>query len=568
MANQRLVASAALALALAPLSAWGTAQDAGTTTPASLPVLHTLDLGGEMAWYYQSDVGLLLVFAEGRLHRVDLLSAGAPRLDPIPFPSLEDRGAVVPLARTGILLLPSAPSGLIPRTDDTNPERENSSYAIDTVAGTYLWEAAPLPAVNIAFSFPDMGLAVIRSMADAGSVLAVDVLTGQRRWTHDLRATMIWIDRPWVRLITGSDLLTIDIATGEIVRRDEVAFEDRGYALWQDGVFLDWKNRNVKALTLPPPPPAEAAPAKPLWEFKAGGYMIDACIKQGHCSIDRVADNRLLVRSATHYELVDVRTGKVVLDARRGGFAAEPSLSPGGAYVAVAGGDELRVLDGTSGEMLHEIPYPKGGEGLKLSRFLRWLADDVAVVVFPDKDGDPRRMSAFSCSQGKLLWTLALPDGADYFLTSQQRASLIGRIALSLVATAASVSSPMSIGGTSYAVILVPSLDLSPALGPGLAGGADASSGTAAPLLVGAQKRFEACRKRSADEGLGRTHYVIGPKGKYDVLEIDRTTGATRVIGRHEATKVHGIALFPAFDVGLSLEDERRVVRILDLRGK
>lgn len=37
--------------------------------------------------------------------------------------------------------------------------------------------------------------------------------------------------------------------------------------------------------------------------------------------------------------------------------------------------------------------------------------------------------------------------------------------------------------------------------------------------------------------------------------------------GRYEAAEVHGITVFPAFDAGLSVENDGLVVRLLDLRG-
>ena len=49
---------------------------------------------------------------------------------------------------------------------------------------------------------------------------------------------------------------------------------------------------------------------------------------------------------------------------------------------------------------------------------------------------------------------------ADYALTGKQRARLISRIALSLVATAASASNAWSVGGTSYYAVFVPNLDV------------------------------------------------------------------------------------------------------------
>ncbi len=564
MHTRHSLASIVLIAALCALPAHAAGDVA---TEPLLPVLRTLDLGAELAWYYRTDVGMLLVSAGDRLHRVDLLVPDGPALEPIELPKVSERGSVVPISRTGLLLVPSAPAGLAPHGEGQGVGRARSSYAIDTLSGRLLWEADPIPAVNLAFSLPDRGIAVIRSLEGEGSVLAVDLLTGGRRWTHELWASMIWIDEPFVRFVSSRELLTVDLGSGEIVRRDPLEYSGSAYAISQEGVLLDRDGREITASSLPPPPPAEQTPAKPLWTFKAAGYMVKKCVDAGDCSVDRVGDDRLLVRSAGHMELLEIRSGKVLWMVKHGPFTAHPQLSPSGGYIAMPMKHELRILDGETGELRWEVEYPKGDEGLKLSKFVSWLADDVAAVVFPDTHGYPRRMSAFSCSQGKLLWTLVLPDGADYFLTAEQRARLIGRIALALVATAVSASNPMSIGGAEYAVVLVPNLDVSTPPQAGPSTGLDAGTAGGEQPFQAAQLRFEACRERSAEQGLGRTHYVIGPKGRYEILEIDRDTGALRTIGRYEAAKVHGITVFQAFDVALSLENDGRIVRLLDLRG-
>jgi hypothetical protein len=419
------------------------------------------------------------------------------------------------------------------------------------------------------FTYPDEGFVAYRSLDEEGSVLAVDLRSGKKLWEHATPVSVVWTDGPHIRLLTGSSLWTVVARTGEVVRRDAMPDlgKARAHALPKEGVFIAWKHRQLEAFSLPPPPPAEPAPPKPLWSFESAGGVLEGCIKVKSCDINWVGPDRLLVDSAGHLELVRITTGERLWDIKRSVLMARTKVSPDLSFVANPKGDELVVFDGASGKEIHVIPYPKGDEGSNLSKYARWLTNDVVITVFPTKEGAPRRMSAFSASQGKLLWTVVLPDAPDFKLTSEQRGMLFGRILLSLVMTAASVSNPMSVGGANYAVVVVPSLDVSSSLSADSTmarGEAEQGNRTDLPFAEAAA-RVAAVRSKTSVEGPGRAHYVVGEGERFEVLEIDRRTGDLRATVRYEAPKVHSIVPFTAFDRALSIESDNRRVRILSL---
>ena len=145
--------------------------------------------------------------------------------------------------------------------------------------------------------------------------------------------------------------------------------------------------RPSAASTVTAAPPATAETPRKLWEFKAGSPMVGLCIKAGNCSISRAGDDLLVVTSAKKHELLRLTTGELIALAKKGMFGAPVSVSPSGRYIASALSEKMRILDGGSGELVHEIAYPKGGEGMKSLRYMSWPSDDLVMTVFPDKKG-------------------------------------------------------------------------------------------------------------------------------------------------------------------------------------
>jgi hypothetical protein len=62
-----------------------------------------------------------------------------------------------------------------------------------------------------------------------------------------------------------------------------------------------------------------------------------------------------------------------------------------------------------------------------------------------------------------------------------------------------------------------------------------------------------------------RTHFVIGQRGDYDILEIDLRSGEVRTAARLTADKVHAIAPLTALGVALTVENNNRRLQVIDL---
>ena len=524
--------------------------------PPAAEVLATLDFAAELRWYYRNDVGILLIYADDKIYGLDLLADTPTPREPLHFPGLTKKRSVLPVARTGLLLVPHA----------TLEGRSPSSCAIDTVSGKVAWQAPPLPGIDKLFSFPDAGLTVVRTPDDGGRLIAVDLTTGERVWEFAKSARMIWTDAPYIRLVVDNALLTLDVHTGEIVREDDLTLpkSKRLVVYYNEGVILLWDNRQFTGYSVPPIPPGDAAPPRKLWEFKAGGMMIGQCIKIGNCRINRVADGLLLIRSAGAIELIRLSTGELIGNVKKGFFGTPVSASPTGKHIAVASADNVRVLDGGSGEVIHEIEYPKGGEGMKSLRYLSWPTDDLVMTVFPDKKGNPRKMIGFSCSDGSLVWSTVLPDVADYLLTSDQRARLVGRIMTSLVMTAVSAANPISAGGYDQFAVFVPSLSVSESFSSGLAPTGEGEAGGESPFAAAVARHAE-CERRIAASSATTRYFVAGSRKAYDVLKIDLVGGGVMPIARCEADTVHAIAPFVGFERAVTLENDNTRVRLLGL---
>lgn len=103
-------------------------------------------------------------------------------------------------------------------------------------------------------------------------------------------------------------------------------------------------------------------------------------------------------------------------------------------------------------------------------------------------------MIGYSCSDGSLSWSTVLPDVADYLLTSDQRAKLVGRIMTSLIMTAVSAANPVFAGGYDHFAVFVPSLDVSESFAAGLTPAGEGKAGGKSPFSA-ALERHAQCER-------------------------------------------------------------------------
>ncbi len=556
-----LILLSLLLVALAPATE---AKNSQRPTPAR--VLLTLDLPAELAWFTMTDTGSLVAYAGNTLQIVDLLaSPGSPTV--LEIAGLDQRASVVPIPATGLLLVPDAPG--------TDPGSARRSLAIDTLAGKVLWTGPSLGTLRQLEFFADQGLAVLQTWKDGWTAVAVDLASVRVLWQKE-KARLIWSTGGSLGLFTDA-VLTVDPRSGKVLGRAplELGKKEHLYSfLVGDGVLLVRKGRKFRGLGYPvdmgPATPGQPAAfsLKELWRFRAAAPMLEGCFKNGFCRLIRPGPGRLLVRSG-HYELLDVRTGKVLWDRKRGMLrTTDIAYSPEGRLAAVAAPKGLEVIDLVKGRVIHEIPYPENLSGLKMSKQAHFIDDEIAMTVFPDKKGEPRGLTAFSCERGKALWAVELPRAARYNLTSKEQSRLFGRIAFSLIATAVSASNAMSYGGSSYALVFVPDIDVRQ-----LPGRVDARSraGDGSSLLERAfpraLERYARLAPRLLQRRQSARYYVTGPKGEYEILRIDLRTGDLSTAARYAASPVHAIYTDSGFERAISLENDKRRLKLLSVEA-
>lgn len=563
-----IVALCLLCLLFAPVPCaegrTGKASSAAAAPPAR--VLSTLDLPAELAWFTMTDTGSLVAYAGDQLQIVDLLAnePGPPRT--LKVAGLDQRSAVVPIPATGLLLVPDAPG--------TSPGGAGRSLAIDTIAGKILWTGPGLGKLLEIELLLDAGIAVLRTQEAGHGATALDLSSGKVLWSRD-NVWLMWPEEKLLGLFTG-DVLTLDPRSGKVRRQVPLGL-GKGtffYSFAEDGIVLLREGRNFRGLAYPPfaGPATGSEPAsltlEQLWKFRAATPMVKSCFKSGGCRLRRAGPDRLLVRSG-HYELLDIHTGKVLWDRKRGLLrTTDLALSPNGRLAAVATSKGLEVIDLNTGRVSQKIRYPEKLAGIKLSKQAHFLDDEIAMTVFPDKKGEPRGLTAFSCKEGKALWALELPRSARYNLTSKEQSRLFGRIALALVATAVSASNPMTYGGSSYAMIFAPNVNvrqLPGRLGAGSAAGEERSY--LERNFPGAVERYSRLAPRLLERRQAGRYYVTGPKGKYEILHIDYRDGTMSSVARYAASPVHALYTDPGFGIAISLESDKRRLRVLSLEA-
>ncbi len=538
------------------------AEDRLTVAPA--PILSTLDFSAELDWFALNDTGSFVAYAGDQLQVVDLLSSTPPPPKAIVVPGLGKHSLVVPVPATGLLLLPDVPG-----------ERSGEArrcLAVDTLAGKILWTGPSLGKLLEMELFLEAGVVVLRTQGASHGTTAVDLASGDILWQRD-DVRLMWPEGERLGLLADG-ILTLAPRSGKLLRRVPLALDKEVtfYSFAEDGMLLLRKGRKFRGLVYPPF--EESATGGTLhgtsleekWNFRAASPMVKACFKSGGCRVFRPGPGRLLVRSG-HYELLDVHTGKVLWDRKRGLLrTTDLAFSPNGLLAAVATSKGLEVIDLQAGGTVHEIRYPEKLRGVKLSKSARFIDDEMAMTVFPDKKGEPRGLTAFSCAQGQALWALELPRSARYSLTSKEQSKLFARIALALVATAVSVSNPMSYGGSSYATVFAPNIDVRRLPGRLDAGSRSPGGGSYLdrhfPQAVERYRRLapQLLRRRRASR-----YYVTGTKGKYEIQRINFRDGTLRSVARYVASPVHAIYPDTGFERAISLESNKTRLRVLSL---
>ena len=532
---------------------------------ASDPAVATVDLSAPLEWFTINDTGVLLAYAGERLEMIDVLPAEPGPVKNLVLPGLDRHASVFEVPATGLLVATDLPGAA--------PDDPRRSMAIDTLGGRILWSGPSLGRMLWVELFLRRGIAVLRTEGGDHDVSAVDLATGEVLWQRD-EIKLLWSERDYLGLLTDAFLI-VDPSSGKTLRRTpiDVGKGDRFYPPMGDAAFVLRHGREFRGTVYPPyeGPSKRDGPEEitleETWRFRAASPMIKRCFKIGTCRVLFPREDRMFVLSGVRYELLDLLTGKVLWNRKRGMLSTtDIALSPSGSLAALATAKGLEVVDLESGKLSGPVPYPKKLAGSKVSKTVNFIDDDVAMTVFPDRKGEPRGLTAFSCRRGKPLWTLELPRSARYSLTPKERSRLLGRVALALVATAVSTANPTSIGGASYSMIFIPNVNVRQRPATIFSGSRTGEGGSYLERhFARAVERYRRLAPLLAERRRQTRYFVAGPRGEYEILRIGLRDGSLSTARRYVASLVHGIYPDAGFQLAVSLEGNKQRLRLLSL---
>lgn len=564
------------------------------TAPATLETLRSLEFEDRISWYLQTDLGTLHVYANDRLHTLDLMRGGEPAGEPLLLPGASERGSVVEVPGTDLLLATSARAGRLRGEDwaaGRGASREGrdgprASYGIEALTGKIVWENEELPAPREVFVFEDGKLAVLRSTEDGRDFVAVALESGELLWKRAFEVQFAQERDGFLEIFgdetgrieprTGKALVDLSIDSGRKHRFLPFPEADRlvvfkgnnfeGYAMSRDF------GRDV-ASGVPVSKP------EPLWEFRTDTPMVEGCIAIGNCFVQPVAGRRLLVGSVRRFEMLDVVTGRVLWEKKKKSYSRDLPVSPSGRSGVEMSKEEIVVVDMETGADRVRFESPRPVEGSKTRHSLFWLGEDEILVVFHDEKWRPEGLARVRVSSRSIAWNAALPAPPKFRLTSRQKGALAGKIfagiAVAAVGVAMTPSAAFSPFASSQQWMLGQLGTQIVATGGELVGGALSSVPhargqdrlkVASPARAATRLRARAERLVSGE----RNEYfaLTGEDDRYEVVAMDLDSGAVRTVGRYTREKVHSIRLDVATGLAVSVEDNEATVRVLGVPGR
>lgn len=557
----------------------------GHPVPAEIEVLNSLELEKSVDWYFETDIGMLHVYAAGQLHTFDLLEQGRTLHEAIALPGAEAPGSVVPLPGMPYLLVRSADSGLIAAELESGP---SSSYLLDAFTGALLWEERPRPDVSDVIVFPFDDRLVIRTGKRGETLIGLALSSGEEEWTLGFPVKTAWsVDS--VLEVRGEESASIDAVSGRVLRRIAMPIPEKANVtrIPSESAVVVWRGDDFSAYSTPDLGPGEpAAGGEPptvvadlLWEFKSKKETPTKMCREANvpCGPQLVPDDRLLLNGLTRIDLLDFRTGEMVWSRKEKRMLRATAVSPSGEHGAIPGKKTLTVINMKTGDDITEIRYPKGAKPkftthqpgafkayyLLMSR-VAWPTEDEVMVILQNKKGQPRGLMRFNAKEEKLLWGLDLPEPADYPLTSAERGKLVGRVFASLALTFVSAANPFTIGGTSYYFVFTPNwrvggspdLDFDPYFREGL-------EGPTPEWLRESRRRYfrrnELLRRAQDRDAV----FVTGKKGRYAIQSVDLKTGELKTLGTYRNDPIHSLEPDNAYRIAVSVERQRKRIRLL-----
>jgi outer membrane protein assembly factor BamB len=570
-----LLSAALLGTPVPGLAEAETQPKADTSPVAEAQVLRDVACKTPIPWYLQTDIGLLHVYCDGRLRTFDLLDAGKPVGEPLDLPGAEEQGSVIHLPGTGLLLV----------TRVANP-----SFLMNILTGETLWTAASLPIARGVLVFPHSGVVVLRSGMWSGHLTAVDLRSGRVLWREDVQGMAPPI-RPVGDYLLAPDMVgahLIDVKTGHAVWTVQLPVNLNG---WMKTVLLLPGNRllyhsrkHLEMFEVPPVQAGDSPEAAPVAGNLEARSLWAVRLKDVMTSLRLASPSRILLSSGTGtYEMVDADAGRHMWkkDLVAGQAINAPGLTPApkGSYGVVYLGYALHVIDLETGRQTaaYDLPTQDTSSG---KGHVEWLTDDELLVI--STDGQALR---FNVPEHRAVWARRMPEPINLELTARQRG--LGTVVF--VAAVAMVAATVALAAATpamYAPVVAPAATAAEPLAAGvMLVGAAAVAGTAAgaamPPVSGTPRR-QISEDPAAGSPLARARrdeivrrygdlvgkeriLLTGGNDTYSVVALHEDDGEFVTLASYEAPRVHLISPEVPFGVMVSLEENRRVLRILSM---
>jgi len=242
-------------------------------------------------------------------------------------------------------------------------------------------------------------------------------------------------------------------------------------------------------------------------------------------------------------------------------YPTRVSSSLSGSIVAKINEDDLTVIAMENGDLRCEVG------SLKAMDFNYWTFnwhDEDLLVAARDGAGNPKGLARFIIAEQDILWSAMLPKTAKFPMTTSERVD--AWVVNILVAGVTGAMSGVVGGGLG----LPPTQQLftpclferssvrapTPALSMRSGGRGDDTF---------ARQRHMLFRERTIAAQASNVPNVSGKKGKHSFSKCDLSTGDFSEAGTYNRKKVHAIEFDASSNLVISLEDNTKTLRILQL---
>jgi len=515
-------------------------------------------------FYFETDIAQIHAYDGVSLGTLDLFAPDAPPQPQVKLPGIEQQAHVAHLSTTPYILVAAADARLL--VGDAAAQREKSAYLVNTLTGELVWEREPLPPVNDVYVFPHDGVAVLRHGGRQDEFTAIDFRTGERLWHHEIDSRAVWADGARLEIV-GGETCTIEARSGRKLRSTALPIKKKTIAVADPETrrFVFAKKSSLVGYLLPAVDALNNAPVQ-RWEAE-GVTVSDPCVDMGFCTLELLAGGRLYESNVAQGVLIDYETGKTVWTHKRKRTAAPGMpVSGGGSYGAYVLNKRVSVIDVATGQDVREIPIEER-EGKALNAEIIWIDDTDGLVVYQDKQRRPRSVVRFAATAPRPKWTTVLPEPADFKATGAEKGKLFARILASIALTAVSAANPVAVGGGySYHFVFYPSwrVKTNQRIDPASVAGLEGS--------VTEEERVALQRFKRRAELVGRPEesdllFVAGGGEAFDIRALSLADGALKTIATHRGQHIHAVEPDAEYCVAVTLEDQKRVFRVLPLPG-